>query len=147
MLKIRNNGRSLGRLHTPVRLLAMRRALVCGYARGQVRFASAAARPSAAVATSSSSSSTAASSSSPSSSTFSNDHALVPIHSHTFNPGTDLDLGWIERVRVNASAIERRAATLGGRRTVKSNEQMAWLLRAITCTWCVRRGGGGTTWW
>ena len=35
-------------------------------------------------------------------------------------------------VRVNRSAVERRAATLGTRRTVKKEWQAAWLLRAVT---------------
>jgi deoxyribose-phosphate aldolase len=35
-------------------------------------------------------------------------------------------------VRVNRSAVERRAATVGTRRTVKKEWQAAWLLRAIT---------------
>jgi deoxyribose-phosphate aldolase len=48
------------------------------------------------------------------------------------NPGTPLDLGWVEGARVNRSAVERRAATLPGRRTVKQEWQAAWLLRAIT---------------
>ncbi len=49
------------------------------------------------------------------------------------NPGCDLDLGWVEAARVNRSAIERRTATLPGRRTVKQDWQAAWLLRAISC--------------
>ena len=49
------------------------------------------------------------------------------------NRGTSLNLDWIESVRVNTSAIERRAATLVTRRTVKKDWQIAWLLRAITC--------------
>ena len=49
------------------------------------------------------------------------------------NPGCPLDLGWVEDVRVNRSAIERRTATLPGRRTVKQEWQAAWLLRAIQC--------------
>ncbi len=49
------------------------------------------------------------------------------------NPGTPLDLGWVNSVRVNLSAAERRAATLGTRRSVKKETQAAWLLRAITC--------------
>src|SRR5438105_10051005 len=49
------------------------------------------------------------------------------------NPGMPLDLDWVESVRVNASAVERRAATLVTRRTVKKEWQAAWLLRAITC--------------
>ncbi|MFQ3534509.1 MAG: deoxyribose-phosphate aldolase [Aggregatilineales bacterium] len=48
------------------------------------------------------------------------------------NDGIPLDMGWIESVRVNRSAVERRAATLTTRRTVKQIWQAAWLLRAIT---------------
>ena len=49
------------------------------------------------------------------------------------NRGTSLNLDWIDQVRVNTSAVERRAATLVTRRTVKKDWQIAWLLRAITC--------------
>jgi deoxyribose-phosphate aldolase len=49
------------------------------------------------------------------------------------NPGGPLDLGWVELARVNRSAVERRAATLPGRRTVKQQWQAAWLLHAIRC--------------
>src|SRR5436190_1022081 len=49
------------------------------------------------------------------------------------NPGVPLDIGWAESVHVNRSAVERRAATIGTRRTVKKEWQAAWLLRAITC--------------
>jgi deoxyribose-phosphate aldolase len=48
------------------------------------------------------------------------------------NPGMPLDLEWLEEVRVNRSAVERRAATLQTRRTVKKDWQAAWLLRAVT---------------
>jgi deoxyribose-phosphate aldolase len=48
------------------------------------------------------------------------------------NPGTPLDLGWLRHVQANRSAIERRTATLGTRRTVKKDWQAGWLLRAIT---------------
>jgi deoxyribose-phosphate aldolase len=48
------------------------------------------------------------------------------------NQGMPLDLDWIARVQANTSAIERRAATLLGRRTVKKEYQAAWLARAIT---------------
>jgi deoxyribose-phosphate aldolase len=44
-----------------------------------------------------------------------------------------LDLSVVKAVRVNRSAVERRAATMPGRRTVKRDWQAAWLLRAITC--------------
>ncbi|HEY7637057.1 MAG TPA: deoxyribose-phosphate aldolase [Gemmatimonadales bacterium] len=48
------------------------------------------------------------------------------------NPGMPLELDWVEEVRVNRSAAERRAATLRTRRTVKKEWQAAWLLRAVT---------------
>lgn len=49
------------------------------------------------------------------------------------NPGTPLDMGWVCETRINTSAVERRAATLTKRRSVKKDWQAAWLLRAITC--------------
>jgi deoxyribose-phosphate aldolase len=61
------------------------------------------------------------------------DRAPVTVEVHPRNPGTSLDLGAVQAVRVNRSAVERRAATMGTRRTVKKNWQAAWLLRAITC--------------
>jgi deoxyribose-phosphate aldolase len=48
------------------------------------------------------------------------------------NEGQPLDLEWVEDVRVNRSAVERRTATLRARRTVKKEWQAAWLLRAVT---------------
>jgi deoxyribose-phosphate aldolase len=48
------------------------------------------------------------------------------------NAGLPLDLDWVARVQANTSAIERRAASLPGRRTVKKAYQAAWLARAIT---------------
>ena len=58
----------------------------------------------------------------------------VPLEVPVFprNRGMPLELDWIEEVRVNRSAVERRAATLRTRRTVKKEWQAAWLLRAIT---------------
>jgi deoxyribose-phosphate aldolase len=49
------------------------------------------------------------------------------------NRGIALNLDWVEEVRVNTSAVERRVQTLVTRRTVKKEWQAAWLLRAITC--------------
>ncbi|NIZ10508.1 deoxyribose-phosphate aldolase [Pseudooceanicola sp. HF7] len=49
------------------------------------------------------------------------------------NPGMALDLSWVSAARANRSAIERRAATLPGRRSVKKDFQAAWLCRAISC--------------
>jgi deoxyribose-phosphate aldolase len=51
---------------------------------------------------------------------------------HKRNPGFPLDLDWLERVRMNRSALERRAGSIGARRTVKKDYQLAWLLKAIT---------------
>jgi len=49
------------------------------------------------------------------------------------NRGVPLNLDWIEELRVNTSAVERRAQTHVARRTVKKEWQAAWLLRAISC--------------
>lgn len=49
------------------------------------------------------------------------------------NPGTALDLSLVRGTRINRSAVERRTASLPGRRTVKKEWQAAWLLRAIAC--------------
>jgi len=43
------------------------------------------------------------------------------------------ELDWVREVRVNTSAVERRAQSQVARRTVKKEWQAAWLLRAITC--------------
>jgi deoxyribose-phosphate aldolase len=49
------------------------------------------------------------------------------------NRGIPLNLDWVEEVRVNTSAVERRAQTLVTRRTVKKEWQVAWMLRAVSC--------------
>jgi deoxyribose-phosphate aldolase len=49
------------------------------------------------------------------------------------NPGLPLRADLLPLIRVNRSAVERRAATIPARRTVKKAYQAAWLLRAITC--------------
>jgi len=49
------------------------------------------------------------------------------------NSGIPLDLNWLEDVRVNTSAVERRTQSQVARRTVKKEWQAAWLLRAISC--------------
>ncbi len=48
------------------------------------------------------------------------------------NAGVELDAGWVDSVRVNLSAAERRVDTLPKRRTVKKIWQAAWLLKAVT---------------
>lgn len=49
------------------------------------------------------------------------------------NPGMELDLDWALGQKANRSAIERRAATIGTRRSVKKEWQAAWLLKAVSC--------------
>ena len=56
----------------------------------------------------------------------------LPIPVQPRNAGMPLDLGWVRAARANRSALERRATTLGKRRTVKKEWQAAWLLRAVT---------------
>jgi deoxyribose-phosphate aldolase len=63
-------------------------------------------------------------------------HAVpVTLNGRTLeaNRGIPLNRDWVEEVRVNTSAVERRAATHVTRRTVKKENQAAWLLRAIAC--------------
>ena len=59
-------------------------------------------------------------------------NAGLPQLHHTRNPGMALDLDWVGNVQANTSAIERRCASLPGRRSVKKQWQAAWLLKAIT---------------
>jgi deoxyribose-phosphate aldolase len=54
-------------------------------------------------------------------------------HNRPRNQGAPLNPDWFEAVGVNASAVERRAATLTTRRSVKKEYQAAWLVRAIEC--------------
>jgi len=56
-----------------------------------------------------------------------NGQALLP------NRGIPLNLDWVGDIHVNTSAVDRRAATLVTRRSVKKEWQAAWLLRAIAC--------------
>src|SRR5712692_8761486 len=58
---------------------------------------------------------------------------IVPAPAPVRNPGMPLDMDWVRQVRVNRSAVERRATTIPTRRTVKKEWHAAWLLRAITC--------------
>ena len=44
----------------------------------------------------------------------------------------DLDLKWIDDIKINLSAVERRTTSLTKRRTVKKEYQVAWLLKSIT---------------
>lgn len=48
------------------------------------------------------------------------------------NVGFALDIDWLKRVKMNRSALERRAKEIVTRRTVKKQYQAAWLLKAIS---------------
>ncbi len=52
---------------------------------------------------------------------------------HPRNEGIPFDASLFEDININRSAVERRATTLGKRRTVKKEWQAAWLLKALTC--------------
>jgi deoxyribose-phosphate aldolase len=57
--------------------------------------------------------------------------SLVPAADDGRNRGTRFDPAPVRDVRINRSAIERRAATMGTRRTVKKDWQAAWLVHAV----------------
>ena len=52
---------------------------------------------------------------------------------HKRNDGLPFDGSIIEKIKINRSAVERRAATISTRRSVKKQWQAAWLLKAISC--------------
>ena len=58
--------------------------------------------------------------------------AQLPQPVDARNAGMALDLDWVAGVQANTSAIERRCATLPGRRSVKKEWQAAWLCRAVS---------------
>lgn len=49
------------------------------------------------------------------------------------NPGLEFNPDLFGRIRINRSAVERRAGSFGKRRSIKKDYQAAWLLKAITC--------------
>ncbi|HET9064368.1 MAG TPA: deoxyribose-phosphate aldolase [Gemmatimonadales bacterium] len=55
-----------------------------------------------------------------------------PLGRVSRNAGAPLDLGWVRSIRINRSAVERRAASIPTRRSVKQAWQAGWLLRAVT---------------
>ncbi|MBU3028551.1 deoxyribose-phosphate aldolase [Paracoccus marinaquae] len=57
----------------------------------------------------------------------------TPKNPGTRNPGTDLRPDWFADIRINTPAVERRAATLPVRRSLKKDWQAAWLLNAVRC--------------
>ncbi len=61
-------------------------------------------------------------------------HKTAAPQPHERNPGIPFDAALVRaHDRVNRSAVERRAATLTTRRSIKKDWQAAWLLKAITC--------------
>ena len=62
---------------------------------------------------------------------------ILSLHGHDSlrprNAPRPFDADWIDQIRVNMSAVERRMASLPGRRSVKKDAQAAWLLKAVTC--------------
>lgn len=49
------------------------------------------------------------------------------------NQATGLDIDFIQSIRINRSAVERRATSMLTRRSIKKQWQAAWLLRAVSC--------------
>jgi deoxyribose-phosphate aldolase len=64
-------------------------------------------------------------------------------HNGLRNPGVPLAVDWFKSVGVNASAVERRSATLTARRSVKKEYQAAWLVKAMTCIDLTTLAGDG----
>jgi len=60
------------------------------------------------------------------------------------NPGMAYTPELFDRLRVNRSAVERRAATLPRRRSIKKDYQAAWLLKAVSCIDLTTLGGDDT---
>ena len=52
---------------------------------------------------------------------------------HERNEGIPFDADVFKDININRSAVERRAATIGTRRSVKKQWQAAWLLKALSC--------------
>ena len=57
----------------------------------------------------------------------------ILINSYPRVEGCDFQASWVDEIRINKSAVDRRISSLGGRRTVKKQWQAAWLLKAISC--------------
>ena len=70
---------------------------------------------------------------------------LLPQAISARNTGVDLDLDWVSSIQANTSAIERRASSIGSRRSVKKQHQAAWLLQAIKCMDLTTLSGDDTT--
>ena len=60
------------------------------------------------------------------------------------NEAMGLDLGWVNQIKINRNATDRRAASLGNRRSVKKEYQAAWLIKALQCIDLTTLGGDDT---
>ena len=70
---------------------------------------------------------------------------LLPQAITARNIGVDLDLDWVSSIQANTSAIERRASSIGSRRSIKKQHQAAWLLQAVKCMDLTTLSGDDTT--
>ena len=70
---------------------------------------------------------------------------LLPQTISARNTGIELDLDWISSIQANTSAIERRAASIASRRSIKKQHQAAWLLQAVKCIDLTTLSGDDTT--
>ena len=69
---------------------------------------------------------------------------MTQPHDFKRNEAVGLDLGWVNQIKVNRNAADRRAASLANRRTVKKEYQAAWLVQAIKCIDLTTLGGDDT---
>lgn len=69
---------------------------------------------------------------------------MTQPHDFKRNEAIGLDLGWVNQIKVNRNAADRRAASLANRRTVKKEYQAAWLVQAIKCIDLTTLGGDDT---
>lgn len=69
---------------------------------------------------------------------------MTPSPDFKRNQAVGLDLGWINQIKVNRNATDRRAASLANRRSVKKEYQAAWLIKAIQCIDLTTLGGDDT---
>jgi deoxyribose-phosphate aldolase len=70
--------------------------------------------------------------------------AMTQANTFKRNKASGLDLGWVNQVKVNRNAADRRAVSLANRRTVKKEYQAAWLVQAIKCIDLTTLGGDDT---
>ena len=61
-----------------------------------------------------------------------NQNIPMQNHSEVRNGGLPFNTKYFDAININRSAVEKRVATLGGRRSVKKEFQAAWLLKAIS---------------